>query len=161
MSTIQYSFQKPIPDSVTFEKAIAHLHDPLNLITINPIVVKYQQISPPADAALQPGVKQYELHDEITYLPFGLWKGSKTVHVTYTDREDGVTVVKQAPFGFLFQEMWTVRLAQSGLEVDVQVEMSGWQVGVLAFKSYMQKNHRTYLDLVVEGMGKSTEVRCT
>lgn len=157
MSTIKYSFSKPIPRHISRQKAVSHLHNPLNLITISPVVVRYEEVEPPGGIASRLDTKHYLLEDAIAYLPFGLWEGTKEVNVSYTNREDGVTVIKNAPFGFTFHELWSVREVNSDTttpqsELNVDVEMNGSIIGVKAFGRYMKRSHENYLNLIVIGI---------
>lgn len=133
------------------------MHIPLNLITISPVVIRYQEVEPPAGVASRLDTKHYRLEDSISYLPFGLWEGTKDVNVSYKNREDGVTVVKNAPFGFTFHELWSVREVSSDMatpqsELNVDLEMTGSMIGVKAFGGYMKKNHEHYVNLMVIDM---------
>jgi hypothetical protein len=157
-SEIQYSLSRTLPSSVQHRKVISLLHDHPNIIKLSPIVVDYHEVIDALTSSTdQPANKTYAITDAISYLPFGLYKGTVTVNVDFTNEEDGVLVKKYAPLGITIAERWLVRnTTQSSGNVDERqvkaqglslgVTMSGNGLALRMFESMMRKNHESYLD---------------
>ncbi|KAK3393922.1 hypothetical protein B0H63DRAFT_459518 [Podospora didyma] len=110
--------------------------------------------------------QRYDITDPVSYLPLGLWEGTITVPIWFTDHKDGISIVKRPPLlGLAIKERWTVlsgdggsdtlsdadteRVAGDGIgsgRVRLEVELAAsWPV-LIAVSSAMQRNHDKYMD---------------
>jgi 23S rRNA U2552 (ribose-2'-O)-methylase RlmE/FtsJ len=168
MSSVYYQHSKLLSSDISLERARSFLHYHPNLIELSPVLSHYEEVAHPHASAAYPNTKRYVVTDTVSYLPFGLWEGHQKVHVDCINQDNGILVVKQAPFGMTFKELWSLRMTGSldtdnmkstnpdeqWLELHVDVEMKGGKFVVSAFKNYMQQNHLIYLDALVSLLHK-------
>jgi hypothetical protein len=110
-----YTATTPIPAGVTRDAAIEWLHDHRQLIKLNPLVVKFQQSTPPPNApADEHDCAWYEITDHISYIPGGLSKGEVTYKACFNDLPYGVQTHVYAPAGLDIREKWSVGGSEPG-----------------------------------------------
>ena len=99
----------PLPAGITRATVIETLHDHLEMIDLNPLVVKRFQCKPPEFASAEEyHCIWYQLTDKVQYLPGGLAKGNVTYHACFHDLGNGLQTHVYAPLGLDIKEKWTV-----------------------------------------------------
>ncbi|KAK3382089.1 hypothetical protein B0T24DRAFT_600459 [Lasiosphaeria ovina] len=157
MRSHKYEKHLTLPPRITRERAVALLHDHANVINLSPIATNHHKLEATSTAGIDTDTNEprtsYEVTDAVSYLPFGLWDGSLTVAVVFTDHVDGVSAVKHAPLGMTIKERWTVRDTAAGPgeettdgEVLLQVELVASQPVVWLTAGMMEKNHNVYIE---------------
>ena len=109
-STFHNVVTTPIPNDVNAEALVKLLHNHSFLITMSPIVTRHQE----AGKDPQTGAVRYDVWENITILPFGLWTHELQFDAFFQDTGDGVISWIQAPLGFHSQAIYTVRTAKAG-----------------------------------------------
>ncbi|KAK6431560.1 hypothetical protein LTR95_012277 [Oleoguttula sp. CCFEE 5521] len=95
-----------VPRGVTRRAAVDWLHDHRELIRLNPLVLRFDQSSPPATAPSdERECTWYEITDQINY---GLVKSEVTYKACFNDLPNGVQTHVYAPAGLDIRERWTV-----------------------------------------------------
>ncbi|OQO06129.1 hypothetical protein B0A48_08717 [Cryoendolithus antarcticus] len=121
----------PVPRGVTRSAAVDWLHDHRELIRLNPLVLRFDQSTPPATAP--PDEQEctwYEITDQINY---GLVKSEVTYKACFNDLPNGVQTHVYAPAGLDIRERWTVGGNEAGepreiLELGVDAPRDGLYV---------------------------------
>lgn len=99
----------PLPKDVTRQAAVAWLHNHVQMIRLNPLVIRLQETTPPSNAAADEfDCAWYEITDEISYLPGGLYKGEVTYKACFNDLPNGIQTHTFAPAGLDLRGKWTV-----------------------------------------------------
>lgn len=99
----------PLPKDVTRKAAVAWLHNHVQMIRLNPLVLRLQETTPPSNAAADEfDCAWYEITDEISYLPGGLYKGEVTYKACFNDLPNGIQTHTFAPAGLDLRGKWTV-----------------------------------------------------
>ncbi|OJD35785.1 uncharacterized protein BKCO1_1500095 [Diplodia corticola] len=130
-TTFTVTFTKPLPtsrtdnnDVSTRDAAIALLHDHPSVLTLNPLVVRYERVavdsnadaaaaaaaasSPPRAASSSPR-ETYLVWDSISYIPgTHLWDGELGFRAEFEDTPDGTTAAVVAPLGFRSRVEWRI-----------------------------------------------------
>ncbi|KAH7031145.1 uncharacterized protein B0I36DRAFT_323281 [Microdochium trichocladiopsis] len=99
----------PLPSSMTREQALTFLHDHLEMIDLNPLVIERHRIDTPAHAL--DGEKHctwYSITDKIEYIPGGAVKSDVTYTCAFHDMPDGLQTHCYAPMGTDIRDRWTV-----------------------------------------------------
>jgi hypothetical protein len=79
------------------------------MIRLNPLVIRLQETTPPPNAAADEyNCAWYEITDEISYLPGGLYKGEVTYKACFNDLPNGIQTHTFAPAGLDLRGKWTV-----------------------------------------------------
>lgn len=79
------------------------------MIRLNPLVLRLQETTPPPNAAADEyNCAWYEITDEISYLPGGLYKGEVTYKACFNDLPNGIQTHTFAPAGLDLRGKWTV-----------------------------------------------------
>jgi hypothetical protein len=79
------------------------------MIRLNPLVIRLQQTTPPPDASADEyDCAWYEITDEISYLPGGLYKGEVTYKACFNDLPNGIQTHTFAPAGLDLRGKWIV-----------------------------------------------------
>jgi len=73
------------------------------MITLNPLVISYHEIN-----SESPNVRKFSITDRIHFLPFNLWPSSVVYTAEFTDTENGIDVLTNAPMGFEGRSIWSV-----------------------------------------------------
>lgn len=100
----------PLPPSITRDVAISYLHDHVEMIDLNPLVVRHQTTTAPPNATLEEQVncKWYEITDQISYLPGGVAKSEVSYKGGFYDLDHGLQTHVFAPAGVDIKAMWKV-----------------------------------------------------
>jgi len=99
----------PLSSGTTRAAAVAFLHDHVRMIRLNPLVIRLQKTTPPPDASADEyDCDWYEITDEISYLPGGLYKGEVTYKACFNDLPNGVQTHTFAPAGLDLRGKWTI-----------------------------------------------------
>ena len=95
----------PIPPDVDAKALITALHDHGFLITMQPIVDRYEI----RDRDPMNGKLTYGVWEKIPVLPFGLWKYEIQFTAAFTDTKLGTVSSIEAPMGFTSEASYTVK----------------------------------------------------
>jgi hypothetical protein len=99
----------PLSSGTSRATAVAFLHDHVRMIRLNPLVIRLQKTTPPPDASADEyDCAWYEITDEISYLPGGLYKGEVTYKACFNDLPNGIQTHTFAPAGLDLRGKWTV-----------------------------------------------------
>jgi hypothetical protein len=99
----------PLPKTITRAAAVSWLHNHVQMIRLNPLVLRLQETTPPPNAAADEyNCAWYEITDEISYLPGGLYKGEVTYKACFNDLPNGIQTHTFAPAGLDLRGKWTV-----------------------------------------------------
>lgn len=100
----------PLPPTITRHVALAYLHDHIEMIELNPLVVRHQQTTAPPNATLEEQVncKWYEITDVINYLPGGAAKGEVSYKGGFYDLDYGLQTHVFAPAGVDLKALWRI-----------------------------------------------------
>lgn len=99
----------PLPKHVTRSAAVSWLHNHVQMIRLNPLVIRLQETTPPPNASADEyNCAWYEITDEISYLPGGLYKGEVTYKACFNDLPNGIQTHTFAPAGLDLRGKWTV-----------------------------------------------------
>ncbi|KAI8936630.1 hypothetical protein NX059_007029 [Plenodomus lindquistii] len=107
----------PLPRAVTFEHALAYLHNHDLLIRLDPEFASYETL--PADSTI-PNAKRYKVTDHMEALPAGLWGTTVSFTAEMTNVEDGVLWVVKAPLGLVQTTWWKLVKTETLDEHDVK-----------------------------------------
>ncbi|KAK0707851.1 hypothetical protein B0H67DRAFT_323661 [Lasiosphaeris hirsuta] len=165
MPTHRYTLSKPLPRGIPSQEAISHLQNPLNVFALSDIIISHKQLPQPEHppGSIKAKTASYEITDAVSYLPLGLWNSTVSVTMDFTNLTDGVTIVKHAPLGLTIREWWTVLepddspgedWERAEKKVQLEAEMEGGRLVVMAFSAFMEGNHGVYLERMVAGMGE-------
>jgi hypothetical protein len=99
----------PLSSGTNRATAVAFLHDHAGMIRLNPLVIRLQKTTPPPDASADEyNCDWYEITDEISYLPGGLYKGEVTYKACFNDLPNGIQTHTFAPAGLDLRGKWIV-----------------------------------------------------
>jgi len=99
----------PLSSGTSRAAAVAFLHDHVRMIRLNPLVIRLQKTTPPPDASADEyDCAWYEITDEISYLPGGLYKGEVTYKACFNNLPNGIQTHTFAPAGLDLRGKWTV-----------------------------------------------------
>jgi len=99
----------PLTSGTSRAAAVAFLHDHARMIRLNPLVIRLQKTTPPPEASADEyACAWYEITDEISYLPGGLYKGEVTYKACFNDLPNGIQTHTFAPAGLDLRGKWTV-----------------------------------------------------
>jgi hypothetical protein len=99
----------PLPKTTTRSAAVSWLHNHVQMIRLNPLVIRLQETTPSPNASADEfNCVWYEITDEINYLPGGLYKGEVTYKACFNDLPNGIQTHTFAPAGLDLRGKWTV-----------------------------------------------------
>jgi hypothetical protein len=99
----------PLSSGTSRAAAVAFLHDHVRMIRLNPLVIRLQKTTPPPDASADEyDCAWYEITDEISYLPGGLYKGEVTYKACFNNLPNGIQTHTFAPAGLDLRGKWIV-----------------------------------------------------
>ena len=110
----------PIPTDIDPKAVISILHDHGFLITMSPIVTRYEEAGREPSTvefhsiagATNPGLSDkvhYDVWENIDVLPGGLWKHEISFKCAFENQPDGVVTWIQAPMGLTSQATYRVK----------------------------------------------------
>src|ERR1700753_4345726 len=94
-----------IPADIDAKALINAFHDHSFIITMQPIVTRHEI----RDRDPATGKLTYDVWEEISLLPFGLWKREIQFTAAFTDQKDGTVSWIEAPMGFQSEATYTVK----------------------------------------------------
>ncbi|KAI9652515.1 MAG: hypothetical protein M1821_008369 [Bathelium mastoideum] len=104
-----YTSITALPAGISRETVVETLHDHLEMIDLNPLVIKRFQCRPPSFASAEEyHCIWYQLTDKVQYLPGGLAQGNVTFHVCFHDLFNGLQTHVYAPLGLDIKEKWSL-----------------------------------------------------
>ena len=100
----------PLPATITRETAVALLHSHVEMIELNPLVIRHHRTEPPPNASADETkfMTWYELTDEIQYIPGTSVKGEVNYKAGFYDLPRGLQTHVFAPAGVDIQGKWSV-----------------------------------------------------
>lgn len=143
----------PLPPGIARATAVAFLHDHLEMIDLNPLVVARARIPPPADAAPEErGCTWYRLTDKVSYLPGGLAASDVSYTCAFHDLPAGLQTHCYAPLGLDIRDRWSVGGSLPG-EPREPVELG---LGAPATGLYVREDVDMRCNIVMAGFVKKT-----
>ena len=119
----------PLPQSIPRGVAIACLHNHVEMIGLNPLVIRQQPTTAPSSATLEEQINcvWYEITDIINY---GITKGEVSYKAGFYDVLDGIQTRVFAPAGVDIKATWKVKGSMPGglpelPELGVDIPTSG------------------------------------
>lgn len=104
-----------VPSTVTSESVIAYLHNHQAIIGLSPLVTSSKRA-----ATQRSGIQdEYNVHEEISVLPMGLYRKTISFKAIFEDRDTGVWSKVFAPLGFVSEALYTVERITAELAADV------------------------------------------
>ena len=157
----------PLPSSLSRETVIAFLHDHVEMIDLNPLVIERHPISPPPHALPEEQhCVWYSLTDKISYLPGGMVSGQVTYTCAFHDLPQGLQTHCYAPMGLDIRDRWSVggslpgeppepvelglNAPQSGLYLREDVDLRCNSLMATFVKKTMKKAHGSLVDKLAE-----------
>lgn len=102
----------PVPTDCKRDEITNILHDHGFLITMSPIVTRYEE-------AQRQGEKiKYDVWEKIDLLPFGLWKHEIKFNCSFENKSDGVTSWIEAPMGLTSKAVYSVKTPTNPKDVE-------------------------------------------
>ncbi|KAI0391351.1 hypothetical protein F5Y17DRAFT_460886 [Xylariaceae sp. FL0594] len=110
---MRFTTISPLPSGISRETVLDFLHDHVEMIDLNPLIVERHRIPPPeegggGDEEDERDCVWWSLKDRISYLPGGLVTGSVGYKAAFRDLPDGVQTHCYAPLGVDVRERWTL-----------------------------------------------------
>ncbi|KAB8338937.1 hypothetical protein FH972_021877 [Carpinus fangiana] len=106
----RYTVITPLPAGITRETVRDTLHNHVEMIDLNPLVIdRFRIPKPPARASAEEyHCAWYQLQDKVSYLPGGMASGKVEYFACFHDLADGIQTHVLAPLGLDIKEKWTV-----------------------------------------------------
>ena len=104
-TTFHTTVTTAIPSDVDAKAVINAFHDHGFIITQQPIVTRYEM----RDRDPATGKLTYDVFENISLLPFGLWVYELQFTSAFTDKRDGTVTWIEAPMGFTSEAEYTVK----------------------------------------------------
>jgi len=100
----------PLPPTISRNVAISFLHDHVEMIELNPLVIRHQRTTAPPNATQEEAVNcnWYEITDVMNYLPGGIAKTELSYKGGFYDLPDGLQTHVFAPAGVDMKTIWRV-----------------------------------------------------
>lgn len=100
----------PLPLAISREVAVSFLHDHVEMIELNPLVIRHQRTTAPPNATPEEVINcnWYEITDVINYLPGGMVKSELSYKGGFYDLPDGLQTHIFAPAGVDMKTIWRV-----------------------------------------------------
>lgn len=144
----------PLPAGISRQTAIAFLQDHVEMIDLNPLIVRRQRIAPPPHAA--PEERRcvwYRLTDKVDYLPGGLATGDVSYTCAFHDVPTGLQTHCYAPLGLDIRDRWSVAGSLPG-EAREPLELG--LVGAPATGLYLREDVDMRCNIVMSAFVKKT-----
>ncbi|KAM0703069.1 hypothetical protein Q7P35_009766 [Cladosporium inversicolor] len=140
----------PLPKSTTRSAAVSWLHNHVQMIRLNPLVLRLQETTPhrPTRQPTSTSCAWYEITDEISYLPGGLYKGEVTYKACFNDLPNGIQTHTFAPAGLDLRGKWTVRGEGLYVREDVDMRCNIFLTGFV--KKNLTKAHKSVVDKLAD-----------
>jgi hypothetical protein len=99
----------PLPPGISRETVLETLHDHLEMIDLNPLVIERHPIKAPSTATAEEyHCVWYSLTDKVSYLPGGVVTGKVTYNACFHDLAQGLQTHVYAPMGLNIKGKWTL-----------------------------------------------------
>ena len=99
----------PLPPGITRETVLETLHNHIEMIDLNPLVIERHPIKAPKEATPEEfHCAWYEVTDKVNYLPGGLYSGTVTFKSCFHDLSNGLQTHIHAPAGLEMRGRWTL-----------------------------------------------------
>lgn len=115
-----YTSVTPLPAHVSRETAVALLHDHVEMIRMNPLVLRMEPSTAPPNATPEEAkvMHWYAITDEIVYVPGTKVKGETTYKAGFYDLPRGLQTHVFAPAGVDIKSKWSVGGSRPGEEKE-------------------------------------------
>ncbi|ODA77972.1 hypothetical protein RJ55_06575 [Drechmeria coniospora] len=168
----------PLPAGISRETAIGFLHDHVEMIDLNPLIIRRERIEPPAHAAPEErGCVWYQLTDRVAYLPGGLVTSEVSYTCAFHDLPTGLQTHCYAPLGLEIRDRWSVAgslpgephepvelglgAPASGLYLREDVDMRCNFVMAAFVKRTLKKSHGALVDQLADKARRSDADKAT
>lgn len=142
-----------LPAGITRETVLQTLHNHVEMIDLNPLVIERHPIKPPSEATAEEYHCQwYSVTDKVNYLPGGLYSGSVTFNACFHDLPDGLQSHIYAPMGLNMKGRWTLGGSLPG-EPRKAVEIG---LGVPKTGLWLREDVEMKVNVVMGGFVKKT-----
>ncbi|KAI0109909.1 hypothetical protein F4814DRAFT_424912 [Daldinia grandis] len=99
----------PLPAGITREVVVEFLHNHVEMIDLNPLVIERHPIDPPPHApAEERRCAWWSMTDKISYLPGGVVSGDVTYTAAFHDLPNGIQTHVYAPMATDIRERWSL-----------------------------------------------------
>ncbi|UNI13479.1 hypothetical protein JDV02_000222 [Purpureocillium takamizusanense] len=143
----------PLPAGISRQTAISFLHDHLEMIDLNPLIIRRERIPPPAHCpAEERGCVWYRLTDKVSYLPGGLAASEVDYTCAFHDLPAGLQTHCYAPLGLEIRDRWSVGGSMPG-EPREPVELG---IGAPATGLYLREDVDMRCNIVMAAFVKKT-----
>ncbi|OAQ89890.1 hypothetical protein VFPFJ_06304 [Purpureocillium lilacinum] len=143
----------PLPAGISRQTALSFLHNHLEMIDLNPLIVRHERIPPPAHCpAEERGCIWYQLTDKVSYLPGGLAASDVDYTCAFHDLPTGLQTHCYAPLGLDIRDRWSVGGSMPG-EPREPVELG---IGAPATGLYLREDVDMRCNIVMAAFVKKT-----
>ncbi|KAK0722244.1 hypothetical protein B0T26DRAFT_611465, partial [Lasiosphaeria miniovina] len=143
----------PLPPNITRDVVLNFLHDHLEMIDLNPLVIERHPIKPPPHAPPdEMDCVWYSLTDKISYLPGGLMTSDVTYTCAFNDIPTGLQTHCYAPAGLNLRSRWTLNGSLPGEPVE-PVELG---LGAPLTGLYLREDVEMRCNMIMTGFVKKT-----
>jgi hypothetical protein len=98
-----------LPPGITRETVLETLHNHVEMIDLNPLVMERHLIKAPKEATAEEfHCAWYQITDKVNYLPGGLYSGTVTFKGCFHDLPNGLQTHIYAPAGLNMKGRWTL-----------------------------------------------------
>ena len=156
----------PLPAGITRQTVLDTLHNHVEMIDLNPLVIERHPIKPPREAAPEEiNCLWYSVTDKVNYIP-GLYQGKLTFNACFNDLPDGMQSHIYAPMGLDMRGRWSVggslpgeprqnvelghNIPKSGLYLREDVDMKVNFTMTAFVKKTTKRTHTTLVERLIE-----------
>ncbi|KAJ6447089.1 cycloheximide resistance [Purpureocillium lavendulum] len=143
----------PLPAGISRATALAFLHNHLEMIDLNPLIIRRERIAPPPHCpAEERACVWYQLTDKVSYLPGGLAASDVDYTCAFHDLPAGLQTHCYAPLGLDIRDRWSVGGSLPG-EPREPVELG---IGAPASGLYLREDVDMRCNIVMAAFVKKT-----
>lgn len=102
----------PVSADRNREAILNLLHDHGSLITMSPIVTRYEEAERDGDKI------KYAVWEHVDFLPFGLWRKEIKFFCSFENKDDGVVSWIEAPLGLMSKADYSLRTPPNPADVE-------------------------------------------
>ena len=156
----------PLPAGISRQTVIETLHNHVEMIDLNPLVIERHPIKPPREAEPEEvNCSWYSVTDKVNYIP-GLYSGKLTFNACFNDLPDGMQSHIYAPMGLDMRGKWSVggslpgeprqnvemghNIPKTGLYLREDVDMRVNFTMTSFVKKTTKKTHTTLVERLIE-----------
>lgn len=157
----------PLPAGVSREVVIDFLHNHVDMIDLNPLVIERHPIYPPPNVSpYEKNCVWYSLTDKIDYLPGGKVSGNISYTCAFHDLANGIQTHCRAPLGVDIRDKWTLNgflpgeppepvelgigAPATGLYIREDVDLRCNVLMTSFVKKNLKRSHATLVNTLVE-----------